>query len=131
MLASTYPLLNVFWTMLYFFALFIYIWLLIAIFSDLFRSHDIGGWAKAGWVILIIVLPFLGILIYLIARGKGMAERNVKEASEQKQAFDQYVRETAATASPADQLATLAALHDQGKLDDADYAKAKAKVLEA
>jgi len=128
-LAYVYPLLGVFWTMLWFFCFVIFIWLLITVFADLFRSHDIGGWAKAGWTILIIFLPFLGILIYLIARGKGMAERNVKQAADQKAAFDEYVRETAASASPADQLETLAKLHDEGKLSDEDFEKAKAKIL--
>ena len=131
MLAYTYPLLSVFWTMLWFFCFVIFIWLLITVFVDVFRSHDMGGWAKAGWVIFLIFLPFLGILIYLIARGKGMAERRVKEAQGQQAAFDEYVRQTATSASPADQLATLAKLHDEGKLSDEDFEKAKAKILAA
>jgi hypothetical protein len=129
MLASSYPLLNVFWTMLMFFGFFIWIWLLILVFGDIFRSHDMGGFAKTLWVLFVIVVPLFGVLIYLIARGHGMADRNAKQAQEQQQAFDDYVRETAGSASSADQLTQLAALHDQGKLSDADFEKAKAKVL--
>ncbi len=129
MLASSYPILNFFWTMLIFFGFVIWIYLIILVFMDIFRSHDMGGFAKALWVIFIIFLPLLGVLVYLIARGGSMHERSVKQAEDQKAQFDEYVRETAATASPADQLATLANLHDQGKLSDEDYEKAKAKIL--
>ena len=129
MLASSYPLLNVFWTMLIFFGFFIWIWLLIMVFGDIFRSHDIGGFAKALWVLFVIIVPLFGLLIYLIARGHGMADRNVTQAQQQQHAFDDYVRETDASSSPADQLTQLAALHDQGKLSDADFDRAKAKVI--
>ena len=128
MLGSSYPLLNVFLSMVWFFLFFLWIWLLIMILADIFRSHDMGGFAKAMWVLFIIILPFLGVLVYLIARGGGMAERNVKQAQSQQQAFDQYVRETAGS-SPATELATLSELHDSGKLSDEDFAKAKAKVI--
>ena len=128
MIAENYPILNLFWSMLIFFGFVIWIWLLITVFIDIFRSHDMGGWAKALWVVFLIVLPFLGVVIYLIARGHGMAERGAKQAQQQQQAFDDYVRETAGT-SEADQLAKLAELHDSGKLSDEDFATAKAKVL--
>jgi len=128
MLGSSYPLLNVFLSMVWFFLFFLWIWLLIMILADIFRSHDMGGLAKAVWVLFIIILPFLGVLVYLIARGGGMAERNVKQAQAQQQAFDQYVRETAGS-SPASELATLSELHDSGKLSDDDFAKAKAKII--
>jgi len=127
-IAENYPILNLFWSMLIFFGFVIWIWLLITVFIDIFRSHDMGGWAKALWVVFLIVLPFLGVVIYLIARGHGMAERGAKQAQQQQQAFDDYVRETAGT-SEADQLAKLAELHDSGKLSDEDFATAKAKVL--
>jgi hypothetical protein len=129
MLASSYPLLDIFLSMLWFFLFFLWIWLLIIVFADIFRSHDMGGGAKALWVIFIILVPFLGVLIYLIARGGKMAERSQRDAQAQQKAFDDYVRQTASTATPAEQLSTLSQLHDQGKLSDADYEAAKAKVL--
>src|SRR6516225_10159340 len=82
MLGYDYPLLGVFWTMLWFFLFFIWIWILITVFADIFRSHDMGGWAKAGWTIFVVVLPFLGVLIYLIARGKSMQERAMQRAAQ-------------------------------------------------
>src|SRR5215475_9031930 len=99
MLAATYqyPILDFFLTMLYFFLFIIWIWLLIMVFMDIFRSHDMGGFAKALWVIFIILLPFLGVLVYLIARGGKMHERQAAEAARQQKAFDQYVREAAGT----------------------------------
>jgi type VI protein secretion system component VasK len=124
-----YPILDLFWTMLMVFLFVIWIWLLIYIFMDIFRSHDMGGWVKALWVIFIVFLPFLGVLVYLIARGGSMQERSIKQAQQQKQEFDQYVRETAGSASPADQLQKLADLRASGSLSDADYEKAKAKIL--
>ena len=133
MLAATYqyPILDFFLTMLYFFLFVIWIWLLIMVFMDIFRSHDMGGWAKALWAIFIIVLPFLGVFVYLIARGGKMHERQAREAAQQQQAFDQYVKEAAGTsgASSADQLSKLADLKSQGVLTDAEFEAQKAKVL--
>ncbi len=129
MLASTYPVLSLFWSMLMFFGLILWIFLVISIFIDIFRSHDMGGFAKALWVIFIVFLPILGVLFYLIVRGGSMHERSVREATAEKAQFDDYVRTTAGAASPADQLATIASLHDQGKLNDEDFAKAKAQIL--
>src|SRR3974377_259116 len=97
MLASSYPLLDGFLTMLYFFLFIIWIWLLIYVFMDIFRSHDMGGGAKALWVIFIIILPFLGVFVYLIARGDKMHERSARDAAQQQQAMDQYVRQAAGT----------------------------------
>ena len=127
--AYTYPLLNILWTMLIFFGFFVFIWLLILVFMDIFRSRDMGGWAKAFWVIFVIVLPLLGILIYLIARGGSMHERAVAQAQAQTQAFDAAVKEAAGTTSSADQLAKLADLHSSGVLTDAEFAAEKAKLL--
>src|SRR6516165_2743611 len=110
MLASDYPLLDVFWTMLWFFLFFIWIWLLITVFVDLFRSHDIGGWGKALWAIFIIVLPLLGVLIYLIARGGKMQQRAMRDQQQQEQAFRSYVQEAAQSSSSTDELAKLADL---------------------
>ena len=97
MLATSYPLLDLFWTILEIFLFVVYIWLLIAIFSDIFRSHDMGGGLKALWVLFVFVIPFLGILIYLIARGGSMHERAVQQAKQQQEAFAGYVKETAGT----------------------------------
>ena len=130
MLASyQYPLLDLFWTMFMIFAFIIWIWLLIYIFMDIFRSHDMGGAAKAAWIIFIIILPILGILVYLIARGKGMQERSIKQAQQEQQAFDDYVRETAAASDPADQIAKLSALKDKGTITQAEFDAQKAKLL--
>ena len=115
--------------MLEFFVFFLWIWLLIVIFSDIFRSHDMGGVAKALWVLFVIILPFLGVLIYLIARGGSMHERAVAQAQRQQKAFDSYVRETAVGSSNVDQLAKLADLKDKGVLSDAEFEAQKAKLL--
>jgi hypothetical protein len=133
MLAASYqyPILDFFLTMLYFFLFVIWIWLLIMVFMDVFRSHDMGGMAKALWVIFIIVLPFLGVFVYLIARGGKMHERQAQQAAQQQQAFDQYVREAAGTsgADTASQLSKLADLKSQGVLTDAEFEAQKAKIL--
>jgi ABC-type multidrug transport system fused ATPase/permease subunit len=128
LLATNYPLLDVFWTMLWFFLFFIWIWLLITIFVDLFRSRDLSGWAKAGWVIFVIVLPLLGILFYLIFRGSSMHERAVQQAQQQESEFRQYVQETAQTSS-ADQLTKLADLRDRGVITSEEFEQQKARVL--
>jgi hypothetical protein len=122
-------LLGVFWTMLEFFLFFVWIWLLIIVFADIFRSHDIGGFAKALWVVFVVILPFLGILVYLIARGGSMQERAMKRAQEQDQAFRGYVQDVTAGSGNADQLAKLADLKAQGVLTDAEFEAEKAKVL--
>ena len=131
MLASSYPILDIFLTTLYFFLFIIWIWLLFMVFIDIFRSHDMGGWAKALWVIFIIVMPYLGVLVYLIARGGKMHERAAQQAAQQQKAFDQYVRQTAGTPgeTSADQLHKLAGLKDQGILTDAEFEAEKAKIL--
>src|SRR6478752_6871207 len=115
--------------MLWFFLFFILIWLLITVFSDIFRSHDMGGFAKAIWVIFVIFLPFLGVFVYLIARGDKMTEHAIASAQQQQQQFDAYVKQTASSASVADQLTQLAALRDAGTISPADYEAGKAKIL--
>ena len=131
MLATQYPILDIFLTTLYFFLFIIWIWLLFMVFIDIFRSHDIGGWAKALWVIFIIVMPYLGVLVYLIARGGKMHERAAQQAALQQKAFDQYVKQTAGTSgeTSADQLHKLAGLKDQGILTEAEFDAQKAKIL--
>jgi ABC-type multidrug transport system fused ATPase/permease subunit len=117
--------------MLYFFLFIIWIWILITVFIDIFRSHDLGGGAKALWVIFVIIIPFLGVFIYLIARGGKMQERRLQEAAQQKNAFDTYVRETAGGSGgdAASQLSHLADLKSQGVLTDAEFEAQKAKIL--
>jgi hypothetical protein len=130
MLASSYPLLDIFWTMFEIFIFILWIYLLIAIFSDIFRSHDMGGLAKAVWVLFVIIIPYLGILIYLIARGGSMHERAEKSAEAQQKAFDDYVKKTAgASGGSADELAKLADLKSKGVITDAEFETQKAKLL--
>jgi ABC-type multidrug transport system fused ATPase/permease subunit len=131
MLASSYPILDIFLTTLYFFIFIIWIWLLFMVFIDIFRSHDMGGWAKALWVILIIVMPYLGVLVYLIARGGKMHERAAQQAALQQKAFDQYVKQTAGThgETTTDQLHKLADLKTKGILTDAEFETQKTKIL--
>jgi hypothetical protein len=131
MLAYTYPILSIFWTMLEFFLFFLWIWLLIVIFSDIFRSHDMGGLAKALWVLFVIIIPYLGVLIYLIARGGSMHERAEQQAARQQKAFDTYVKQAAGTSGggSADELAKLADLKSKGVLTDAEFETQKAKLL--
>lgn len=129
LLAYDYPLLDVFWTVLWFFLFFFWIWVLITIFADIFRSHDLGGFAKALWVIFVIVLPFLGVVIYLIVRGEGMHARAADRAARQEQEFRGYVQEAAAGSTAADQLAKLADLRDRGVVTDAEFEAEKAKIL--
>ncbi len=120
---------QVLWSMIWFFMFVIWIWMIIVLFTDIIRSEDLSGWGKALWTLFIIFLPFLGILSYLIVRGGGMAERAAKANQEANEATKAYIRDAAAVSSEADQLAQLADLHTAGKLDDAEYASAKAKVI--
>jgi hypothetical protein len=131
MLASSYPILDIFLTTLYFFIFIIWLWLLFMVFIDIFRSHDLKGWAKALWVIGIIIMPYLGVLVYLIFRGGKMHERAAQQAAQQQKAFDQYVKQAAGTpgSSTADQLAKLANVKSQGLLTDAEFDAEKAKIL--
>lgn len=128
MLAYTYPLADLFGTMLGLFVFIIWFWLLVVVFSDIFRSHDLGGFAKAIWVIFVIVLPFLGIFVYLIARGGKMHERAAQQAQQQQQAFDDYVKQTAGSGS-AEELAKLADLKQKGVITEAEFESQKAKLL--
>ncbi len=128
MLAYTYPLADLFGTMLGFFLLIIWFWLLIIVFSDIFRSHDLGGGAKMLLVLFVIILPFLGIFIYLIARGGKMQERAAAQAAQQQKAFDSAVKEAAGSNS-TDALAKLADLKAKGVLSDAEFESEKAKLL--
>jgi hypothetical protein len=125
--ASDYPFLDVFWTMIIFFLWVIWIWFLIAILSDVFRRHDIGGGKKAVWCIFIIFLPFLGALVYVIANGQGMAERNVKDAKQARDQTDDYIRSVAG--GPAGEIEKAKQLLDSGAISADEYAALKAKAL--
>ncbi len=124
-------LLDVFWAMLWFFLFFVWIWLLITVFADVFRSDDLSGWGKALWVLFVIILPYLGVLVYLIARGKSMQERAIRQAAEQEKAQRQYIQEVSSTggASTAEELAKLAQLRDSGVITADEFAAQKAKIL--
>ncbi len=127
--AYDYPLLGMFWTMLWFFLFFVWIMLLFRVFADIFRSHDMGGVAKTLWVLFVIFLPFLGVFVYLIARGNQMTDHAVQDAQRQQAAFDSYVRQTAGKAGPADQLAQLVTLRDSGAISAEEYEAGKSKIL--
>src|SRR6478672_2346001 len=129
--ASSYPLLNVFWSIFEFFLWVIWIWILIWIFIDIFRSHDLSGWAKALWVLFVLFIPLIGVLVYLIARGGKMHEHAAQDARQQDQEFRQYVQQAAASspASTADQLSKLADLRDRGVISAEEFEREKAKVL--
>jgi hypothetical protein len=127
-LIADYSLGDALLTVLEIFLLIAWFWILITVIGDLFRDHEISGWAKAGWVLLLIILPFLGTLIYLIARGEGMRERAVKEQADMKRHMDAYIRETSGS-SPVDELHKLSELKDKGAISDAEFDRAKAKLL--
>ena len=131
LLASSYsyPLLGAFWTIFIIFLWVIWFWILITIIIDLFRSHDLGGFAKALWFIFIIFLPLIGVLVYLIARGGKMHEHAVKDARRQEAEFRSYVQDAAGSQSPADQLAKLADLRDRGVITADEFEREKAKIL--
>ena len=120
---------QVFWSFLWFFLFFIWIWLLIMVFADIFRSRDLGGVAKAIWVIFVILVPYLGVFVYLIARGHKMGEHAAQDAARQEAATKQYIQAVAATSSPADEIAKLADMKAAGTITDAEYEQLKAKAL--
>ena len=126
-MAADYPFMDVLWTMIIFFFWVIWIWIVVTVLMDVFRRHDIGGWAKAAWVVFVVILPWLGVLIYLIAQHDGMRERSVKEAQAQKREFDDYVRETAG--GSAAEIAKAKELLDAGAITQQEFAALKAKAL--
>ena len=124
-----YPLLDLFWTFLWFFLWIVWIFILFRVIVDIFRSRDLHGWGKAGWLIFVIILPFLGVFVYLVARGHRMAEHDVQDAQAQDAAFRAYVRDAAQGDSQADQIAKLADLRDRGTITEAEFQQGKAKIL--
>ncbi len=128
-LATSYPLLEVFWTMLIFFGFIIWIWILITVFADLFRRHDTSGFAKVLWIIFIILIPYFGVFVYLIVEHKGMAERTIKAQQEAQSQVDQYVKSVAGKSDPAEQIAKGKALLDQGAISQEEFNKIKQQAL--
>ena len=127
--ATSYPFLNVLWDILIVFAWILFIWVAIVVFTDLFRRRDLSGWGKAGWVILIVILPWIGVLAYLIFNHDGMADRNEKQAKAGQAQFDQYVREAAGKGGPASEIETAKKLLDSGTITQAEFDSIKARVL--
>lgn len=118
-----------FLSIMWFFLFFLWIWLIITIFGDLFRSDDLSGWGKAGWVVLLVVLPYIGVFAYLIARGHKMGERSAREAQARDEAMRRYVREASGTPSAAEEIERLASLQQTGQLSTEEFQRAKAKIL--
>ncbi len=129
MVAADYPFLDVVWTIFIFFAWVIWIWLLITVLVDVFRRHDLSGWGKAGWTVFMIFLPLLGVLIYLISQGKGMAERSAKEQQTYQAQAEDYIKSVAAQADPADQIARGKELLDSGAITAQEFETLKQKAL--
>jgi len=129
LIATSYPFLEVFWTMLIFFAFVIWIWILITVLIDLFRRHDTSGWMKVLWIIFIIVLPYLGVFVYLIAEHKGMAERAIKQQQSAQKQMDEYVKSVAGSTDPTEQIAKAKQLLDAGTISQAEFDQIKQKAL--
>jgi hypothetical protein len=128
-IGADYPFLDVLWTMIVIFAWVIWFWLLIVVFSDLFRRRDISGWGKTGWIIFVIVLPYLGVFVYLIAQHQGMADRQADQAQAAQSQFDDYVKGVAASSGPAGEIEKAKQLLDSGAISQAEYDSLKAKAL--
>ena len=126
---ATYTFGDVMWTMFVFFAWILFFWMLFGVFGDLFGRHDISGWAKAGWTVFVIILPFLGIFVYLISQGKGMGERAQQRAQSQQAQVDDYVRSVASSGSPTEEIAKGKELYDSGAITQAEYDQLKARAL--
>ena len=129
-IAADYPFMNVLWSMIIFFAWVAWIWILIVILTDVFRRHDIGGWTKALWTIFLVVIPFLGVLVYLVAQHDGMAERQQKDVQAQQAQFDSYVRQAAGTGGgAASEIEKAKALLDSGAITQSEFETLKAKAV--
>lgn len=130
MIAAEYPFMDILWSMVIFFAWVVWIWMMIVILTDVFRRRDIGGWAKAAWTVFLIVLPFLGALVYLIAEHDGMAERSAKEIASQQHMLDEHIR-SVATSGPTGEIANAKALLDQGAISQTEFEQIKQRALAA
>jgi hypothetical protein len=129
LIATAYPFLEVFWTMMIFFFFVVWLWILFTVFADVFRRHDLSGWGKAAWCIFVIVLPYLGVFVYLIAEHQGMTERTIQQQQAVKSQMDQYVQSVAGQADPAGQIANAKGLLDQGTISQAEFDQIKQKAL--
>ncbi len=129
MFAYDYPLLSIFWTLLWIYLIFAWFMLLFSVVADIFRNHEMRGFSKAIWLVVVILIPFLGVLIYVLAHGDEMSQRRLAEAQAQDAAARAYVKDAAGTTSHADQISQLAALRDQGTISEAEFAAVKAKIL--
>jgi len=125
----SYPLLGAFWTIFEIFLWVIWFWILITVFIDIFRSKDLSGWGKALWFIFVLIIPLIGVLVYLIVRGGSMHERSVRDAQQSEQEFRSYVQDAAGSGTPADQLSKLADLRDRGVITSEEFDREKAKIL--
>jgi len=130
-LLAAYTFGDVLWSMFIFFMWILWFWLLFTVFADLFRRHDVSGWGKTGWVIFVILLPFLGVFIYLIAEGKGMAERNARQMQSSQAEMDSYIRSVASSGGATGEIAQAKQLLDSGAITQAEYDSIKAKALSA
>ncbi len=126
---ASYPFLEVFWTMLIFFAFFIWIWLLVVVFSDVFRRHDASGWVKVAWIVFIIILPYLGVFVYLIAEHTGMTERSVKQQKAVQAEMDEYVRSVAGQGDPTAQITKAEELLQRGSITQTEFDQIKQRAL--
>ncbi len=130
-LATSYPLLEVFWTILIFFGFVVWIWLLFIMFADVFRREDIGGWTKTAWIIFVVIFPFLGVFVYLIAQHKGISERSIRQQETGKREMDQYVRSVAGKSDPTQQIAKGEELLKSGAITQAEFDQIKKQALAA
>lgn len=128
-IAATYPFLSIFWDILIFFAWVIFIWIAITVLLDAFRRHDLSGWAKAAWVVFVVILPWIGVLTYLIVNHAGMAERRAKQAQAAQAEFDQYIRHAAGTGGPASEIEKARQLLDNGTITREEFEAIKAKAI--
>jgi uncharacterized membrane protein YcjF (UPF0283 family) len=128
-IAADYPFLDILWTLIIFFAWVVWIWIMIVILTDVFRRRDIGGWAKAAWVVFLIVLPFLGALVYLVANHDELAERQQKDVRAQQTAVDEHIKAVAGSDGPATEIANAKKLLDSGAIDEAEFAQLKSQAL--
>lgn len=128
---AAYPFLEVMWSMVIFFAFVIWLWILFTVLADIFRRHDASGWVKVAWIVFVVVLPYLGVFVYLIAEHQGMTERAVQKQQASQAEAEQYVRSVAAQANPADQVAKAKDLLDQGAITEAEFTRMKQQALAA
>lgn len=129
-MAYDYPVLGAFWTILWIFLWIFWLVLLFRVLTDLFRDHSLSGWAKAGWLLFVIVLPFLGVLVYVIVRGADMGKREVEHTHKQQEAFEEYIRGTATGGrSTAEELTRLSDLRGRGEISESEFQRAKEKIL--